>query len=240
MRVSALKAQRRMQRLVTFPWSEEPLVLEMKRESGMVFYAPHPHLIGYENLIPPEPAPHPLVGGSRAAVLAHSRERYGRPRETVEREMAERMGWDKAEKLLEENVANIEREKAALTPHAREVLQKLEDVGLTTEQALDLLRAHDLLRIERQLSWLPYRHAKNPAGFLLAAIADNYEAPPALRPGPRNHASSVPRDEPIRTENVLNGSALSSDHLNTSTAMDVSSLPVPREKPFFAGYEDPL
>jgi hypothetical protein len=29
--------------------------------------------------------------------------------------------------------------------------------------------------------WLPYRRAKNPAGMLLAAVKDDYEAPPLMR-----------------------------------------------------------
>lgn len=62
------------------------------------------------------------------------------------------------------------------------LLRKLEQAGLTTEQALQLLRRFTPLRIERQLRWLPYRNAKNPAGLLIAAIEDNYEAPLHFRP----------------------------------------------------------
>jgi hypothetical protein len=59
--------------------------------------------------------------------------------------------------------------------------QQLERQGLTTEQALDLLHKFDPVRIQRQLMWLPYRHARHTAGLLIAAIEDDYEAPPVLR-----------------------------------------------------------
>ena len=54
-------------------------------------------------------------------------------------------------------------------------------VGLLPEQAETLLNAYDPLRIRRQLAWLPYRGAKNPAGMLLAAVKDNYEIPQLAR-----------------------------------------------------------
>jgi hypothetical protein len=97
-----------MQRSLRLPWNEEPLVLELKRESGMVTYSPHPQLIGYENWIPPETSTAPLLQVRRAAVIAHSRERYGHPRSEVEREMAQRMGWDKVEQQMQEQAAQAE------------------------------------------------------------------------------------------------------------------------------------
>lgn len=195
MRVSAFKVGRRMNRLTAFVWNNAPLVLEQKMESSLVTFSLHPHLIAYENWIPPEPAPFPSVSAlrstARSAVIAHSRARYGKPRAEVEREMAQHMGWDKKEQEQVETAGQMEAEFQSLTPHARAVLQRLEGTGLTTEQGLELLRAYDLLRIERQLQWLPYRHAKNPAGLLLAAIADNYEAPPSMRSDARYQASTA-------------------------------------------------
>ena len=35
--------------------------------------------------------------------------------------------------------------------------------------------------IAQQLDWLPFRHAKNPAGYLIAAIEGNYSEPRAVR-----------------------------------------------------------
>lgn len=195
MRVSVFKTQRRMRRLTAFVWNNEPLVFERKWESGLIVYRPHPHLLAYESLHAEGLTTAPAAAGSRDRVIAHSRQTYGRPREEVEREMARQMGWDKEQRELEEKTAALEQEIQSLTPHARDVLQRLESISLTSEQALELLRTYDTLRIERQLQWLPYRHAKNPAGFLMAAVADNYEAPPTLRHGTPSQRIPVPEPD---------------------------------------------
>ena len=43
------------------------------------------------------------------------------------------------------------------------------------------MKRYDALRIRRQLAWLPRRRAKNAAGYLLAAIKDDYAAPRAVQ-----------------------------------------------------------
>ncbi|MBV9470265.1 MAG: hypothetical protein JOZ57_13595, partial [Abitibacteriaceae bacterium] len=50
MHVSAAKAQARMQRLMQFRWQGEPLVIWLRRESGLHAYTPNPRLIAYEHL----------------------------------------------------------------------------------------------------------------------------------------------------------------------------------------------
>jgi len=79
-------------------------------------------------------------------------------------------------------------EAAPLSPEDARALEEraelkalLLQVGLLPEQAETLLNAYDPLRIRRQLAWLPYRGAKNPAGMLLAAVKDNYEIPQLAR-----------------------------------------------------------
>jgi hypothetical protein len=69
----------------------------------------------------------------------------------------------------------------APTPEQAALEQQLMQQGVTPEQAQALVSKFDPLRIRRQLMWLPYRHARNPAGLLITAIEDDYEAPPALR-----------------------------------------------------------
>jgi hypothetical protein len=64
---------------------------------------------------------------------------------------------------------------------ATSLRRRLENTGLTREQAEKLLMTYNRERIEQQLSWLPYRKAKNPAGYLLAAIEGHYREPLALR-----------------------------------------------------------
>lgn len=58
-------------------------------------------------------------------------------------------------------------------------------VGLLEEQADDLVKRFDAIRIRRQLAWLPLRQAKNRAGYLIAAIKDDYAAPKAVRQAPK-------------------------------------------------------
>lgn len=53
--------------------------------------------------------------------------------------------------------------------------------GLLSKQAQELIKRFDALRIRRQLAWLPQRGAKNPVGYLLAAIKDDYAAPRAAQ-----------------------------------------------------------
>lgn len=69
-----------------------------------------------------------------------------------------------------------------LSPESQQVLvrRRLLKVGVLPEQADELLAQFDLVRIQRQLMWLPYRAVRNRAGFLLAAIKDDYAAPASL------------------------------------------------------------
>ena len=65
-----------------------------------------------------------------------------------------------------------------MTPEeVQDLRRKLEAVGLTRDQVDMLLGQFDAACVQQQLDWLPYRNAKNPAGFLVAAIVDDYEAP---------------------------------------------------------------
>jgi hypothetical protein len=91
---------------------------------------------------------------------------YARPRAEVEREIAEVNGWDVPRTA-----------DSPLDLELDELGRRLMAVGLHREQIEFLLAQYDRPRIERQLAWLQYRRAKNPAGYLLAAIVDDYKAP---------------------------------------------------------------
>lgn len=203
MGVSTVKAHARMQRLIRFKWQGEPLAVFLRPVSGIDGYMPNPRLIAYEHTAQPsQEAPDsrpPYRAAGRAAVIAYSRQHYARPRAEVEREMAQRMGWPLPEAApLPEAVppstaANLPKDEAAPPlsapspapasgdSQAAQVRQRLLNLGISSEQTDALLQRFDLLRIQRQLHWLPYRKVRNRAGFLVAAIEDNYEAPPALR-----------------------------------------------------------
>ncbi len=108
-------------------------------------------------------------------VVEHSRRTYARTREEVEREIEEMMNWRKKEEPQPKSLA--------LSPDEQKLYDELVAVGLLPEQAQELMKHFDALRIRRQLAWLPPRAAKNPAGYLLAAVKDDYAAPRnALRP----------------------------------------------------------
>jgi hypothetical protein len=173
MGVSEGKARERLDRLVAFRWQGQPLAFAMPAENGLDRYAPSPHIVAFIER-PPTLAYSPTalqpIAAGREAVLAYSRARYSRPRADVEAMIAQQMGW--------------EEEAPPEDPTARaiwEVRQVLRAMGVTKDQAENLFARYPLERIERQMAWLPYRNAKNPLGFLLAAIEGDYEIPLTLR-----------------------------------------------------------
>jgi len=178
--VSIGKTQSRMQRLKEFTWQGEPLVHETKTESGLDTFSPSHKLISYQRTEQPlaaasHPA-QPLRSVPRDAVIAHSREHYTRPRAEVERQIEEQLGHTPPQVVPGQHPQEELRESEQAA-----VRRQLESQGITSEQAERLLAQYDLLRIRRQLHWLPYRKVRNRPGFLIAAIEDNYEAPLMLR-----------------------------------------------------------
>ncbi|MBV9865360.1 MAG: hypothetical protein JO316_08425 [Abitibacteriaceae bacterium] len=199
MHISPLKVRARMMRLVKFRWHDEPLVVEVKRGGGLDAYSIHPKLVVYVHGEPTggqptsQTLPHPPAG--RAAIIAHSREHYARPRAEVEAMINQQMDWTPAPPASDlgpqepTGAATAESPPGTGAPStpdspqesAREqVRRRLWNLGMSLEQADYLLKHYELRCIQRQLRWLPYRKVRNPAGFLVAAIEDNYSAPLAL------------------------------------------------------------
>jgi len=52
-------------------------------------------------------------------------------------------------------------------------------LGVSRSQILELVDRYSLERIERQLAWLPLRHARKPSSLIVSAIKENYEEPAA-------------------------------------------------------------
>jgi hypothetical protein len=219
MRISNGKARARLERLLAFRWQGEPLLVHQHTQSGLEVFAPRPWLAPVREDVAPlagQPAQAPLQAAPREAIIAHTRATYARPRAEVEREIEEGMGYgrDRQGRLhrmpvgampglvpqAPEAAAFSAEERAAERAARREreeVREQLLKAGLQSEQAEALLAGYDLLRIRRQLMWLPYRKAKNSAGMLLASIKDDYEAPPALWRSPALYAAaSEPSEEP--------------------------------------------
>mgnify|MGYP006945458466 CR=1 FL=1 len=165
MRISSHLVKERMHHLAEFRFRDTNLITEIQHESGLFTYSLHPHWVAYEHLTISEPHPtSPIVTGSKQRVIANTRKHYATPRAEAERMVAEQLGHD----ILE----NEDQRKLRL---------RLENAGLTTEQATEVLATYATDIIAQQLDWLPFRNAKNPAGYLLAAIDGGYKEPRAIR-----------------------------------------------------------
>ena len=166
----------RLAHLTAFLWQGEPIVRILPRETGMDAVTLSSHLIAFQHDPPASfNTRPPITAVGREAIIAHSRAIYARPRTDVEREIAEQMGWDYPATADEEAICTPV--EYAVTTLRRRLLT----VGVAKEQADALLSRYELADIEQQLDWLPYRHAKIPAKFVVAAIMGRYEVPPMLR-----------------------------------------------------------
>ncbi len=187
MRVSQPKARARLERLQDLQWQGAEIVRSHQVGPWETF-SPVPELVpqvaervqGWQTLLAqPPPLTGVRPGGSREAVIEHSRRTYGRPREEVEREIRAFYGYREPD----ESPAMVPQQSARpLSEEEEATRQQLLSAGLTDEQADSLLARFDWVRIGRQLQWLPYhRRVRNVAGFLIAAIEEDYEMPPMLR-----------------------------------------------------------
>ena len=173
--LSPKKTRIRMNRLVDFRWLNQPIILYNKADNGIETYALAPGFLPVvEEHIKPLPKP-VLHAARREAVIAHSRRKYARTREEVEAEIAQLNGWKPIDVKTDVEVKPVD-------PQVVKVREELIEVGLLTQQADDLIDRYDIPRIKRQLEWLPLREARNPVGFLLSAIKNDYEAPPNWKP----------------------------------------------------------
>jgi len=165
MQVSTNQAKARMHRLAKRRFLENAIITEIAHENGLFTYSLHPRWVGYEHLTvsPPHPTS-PVRVSSRSTIVAHSRQQYARPRAEVEKMVAEQLGHDTTE-----------------TEEQKKFRIRLENAGLNGQQAKEVIATHPADVIAQQLDWLPYRHAKNPAGYLLAAIEGRYQEPKAFR-----------------------------------------------------------
>lgn len=50
-------------------------------------------------------------------------------------------------------------------------------LGVSRAGVEKLLSHHDLDEVERQLAYLPYRHAKRPEAFIVEAVRNKYSPP---------------------------------------------------------------
>ncbi len=176
LRLSQGKTRARFQRLAAVRWQGQSIVFHSQWGSGLDGFTPAP---GFIPIIeePQEGLKSPLLTVlPREVVVEHSRRTYARSRAEVEKEIEEMMNWRKKS----EDKPTV----PALSPDEQKLKDELVAVGLLAEQADDLMKRFDAIRIRRQLAWLPLRMAKNKAGYLIAAVKDDYAAP-------RGHTPSV-------------------------------------------------
>ena len=192
--LSAYKTRLRFERLSEVRWLDQPIVRATNWGNGMDGFALSPGFIPTVEEPQGEVASPPIQAVPREVLVERSRRTYARTREEVEREIAEMMNWRKASQsassqpVVSESPA--QNPESALSAEQAELRGKLIAVGLLPEQADHLMKRFDAVRIHRQLAWLPLRGAKNQAGYLLAAVKDDYAAPRAINP-----LLSKPRDE---------------------------------------------
>jgi hypothetical protein len=187
--LSTGEAKDRLQRLARRLWQDKPLLAEQPAGAGLRFFVPSSNLftIRHSYVLPQESLSvgaltalirdrgQPIQGGFRERIIAHSRANYARPRAEVEAQI---------NRFLRGEPMEEEREEIPTTPEeeARLMLKRqLVGLGTTSSEATLLLDTYPHERIRQQLEWLPLRHARNPAGFLLAAIEGDYDPPMAVR-----------------------------------------------------------
>jgi len=174
LRLSQGKARARFERLAAVRWQGLPIVLHAKWGGGLDGFSPVPGFIPIiEEPINGAQSP-TLTVLPREMVIEHSRRTYARTREEVEREIEEMMNWRKKKE--------VQPDVPPLSPEQQKLRSELIGVGLLPEQADDLMKRFDAVRIHRQLAWLPLRMAKNKTGYLIAAVKDNYAAPRNQKP----------------------------------------------------------
>lgn len=170
--ISAGKARARMERLAAVRWRGKSVVHTFPRQpEGLDSFVLDAH-VAEERAIavgssPPATRAEP-PSSLRDAIIARSRQEYANPRAAVERQIAEQLGHAPVPVVAEAGPAGDARRGMAAA-------------GLSQEQIDYLMDAFPLERIERQISWLPHRHARNPAKLLVAAIQHDYEPPAFVR-----------------------------------------------------------
>ena len=177
--VSHRQAHSRFERLALARWQGQAIVLRSARGGGLDGFSPAPGFVPVVEEQVLVLMPSILQVLPRETVIEHSRRSYARRREEVEREIGQMMGWDKKQ---EAKAAEPE-----MSPDEQKLRGELLGAGLLPEQAQELMERFDPVRIRRQLMWLPYRAAKNPAGYLLAAVKDDYAAPRGMVAPKKEH-----------------------------------------------------
>lgn len=184
MRVSQGKCKARMQRLAQFRFETEALVMPLVHGNGQEAYALNDRLIPTIEQLPEVAKLEPIKAVPRERLIEYSRHRYAKTREEVEKQIAEINGWEPPQTGLKDagdedapqTQPDLQRQQTE-DPAFKGLRRRLQIAGVAPDQVEYLLTTFDLERIEKQLKWLPFRHARNPSAYLVAAIVGDYEEP---------------------------------------------------------------
>lgn len=175
MRLSEAKTRARFERLAEVRWHSQPIVLPVPGE-GLTAFMPVHGLLPVVEEAAQELHPPAIQAAPRSVIIEHSRRTYGQPRAEVERQISGQLGHESPERT------SAPTEAAGQSDDPQAALKgELMAVGIEPNQADELLARFDPIRIRRQLAWLSFRPVRNRAGFLIAAIKDDYEAPRGMQ-----------------------------------------------------------
>ncbi len=185
MRVSQGKCKSRMQRLAQFRFETQALVIPLVHGNGQESYALNDRLIPTIEQPLEEAKPEPIKAVQRERLIEYSRHRYAKTREEVEKQIAEINGWevpqptskDAGDASSSQSQQNQRQPDQTEDPAIKVLRRRLQNAGVAPDQVEHLLNNFDIARIEKQLKWLPLRHARNPSAYLVAAIVGDYEEP---------------------------------------------------------------
>lgn len=181
---SEAKTRARLERLLKVEWLGQHIVTKNDSGAGWHSYSPVLGLLPFREEEEVDPPQAVYRVAPRKVIIEHSRRTYARPRAEVEREIEQFFSKSSPSSHQSHKPSHSPMTYQSPTPQneaSNQLRDALIQVGVYAEQADELLVDYDHVRIQRQLMWLPYRGARNSAGFLIAAIRDNYEAPIALQ-----------------------------------------------------------
>jgi hypothetical protein len=197
MQVSETRVRTRMDRLTAFLRNGKHLAFPIRRTDSQDAYSLSKEIVALVEERPNVDAEAPVHPKSeskdtmdptgprsvREVIVEISRMKHTKPRVEVERDIARQMGW-------RQSGQTSAKSNSASTGTTSKSRSRLVGAGVTPRVADELLDRYSEEQINRQLEWLPYRKAKNPARLLVAAIEGDYEQPIASRKGaPRNSGS---------------------------------------------------
>lgn len=140
-----------------------------KTESGLELFSPSPRVLTTrdtgEELGKPavDTGSNHAATSHRQAIIEHSRASHTKPRAEVEREVLKQLGLPEPETFDDSPEGELRR--------------RLYAIGMAQDAASALIEEFGLEAVIRQLDWLPYRGAKDPARYLAAAVRGHYAEP---------------------------------------------------------------